>query len=191
MGTELGRGHHGVVSKGALAVTRDTVPLPAVIHSQGPGTEVSVAIKTLPDDKAKEQPARDDLWEEIKIMCKIQSKGGDPNVVRFHGYAGRPEVSARGDDPMLLALEFASNGSLLGHLKKQRKRGGGFLAPQQLHAFATEVASGMCFIAKIGMVHRDLAARSILLDAQMRCKITDFGLTRSLHSEAQCTANAG
>ena len=189
--TELGRGHYGVVLKGVLAVARDGAPSPTVIYSQGAGTPVPVAIKTLPNDKADEQPARDDLWDEIKIMCKVQSKGGDPNVVRFHGYAGRPESAARGEGPMLLVLEFASNGSLLGHLKKQRERGESSLPPQQLHKFAVEVASGMCFVAKIGMVHRDLAARNILLDDQMRCKITDFGLTRTLYSEDQYTANTG
>jgi len=187
--TELGRGHYGVVFKGALAVARDGAPAPNVIYSRGAGREVSVAIKTLPDDKADERSVRDDLWEEIKIMCKIQSKGGDPNVVRFHGYAGRPEATG----PLLLVLELAGNGSLLGHLKKQREGRDVALPllPQLLQRFATEVASGMCFVAKVGMVHRDLAARNILLDAQMRCKITDFGLTRNLYSEAQYTANTG
>lgn len=194
--TVLGRGNYGVVFKGLLAVTGDGAPAPSAIYSQGAGTEeVAVAIKTLPDDKADVQAARDDLWEEIKIMCKVQSKGGDPNVVRFHGYAGRPEDEARAEGPMLLVLEFAGNGSLHGHLKQQRTGTGtsaaAFLPPQQLRSFATDIAKGMSFVSNINMVHRDLAARNILLDAHLRCKITDFGLTRSLYMEAQYTADTG
>lgn len=46
-----------------------------------------------------------------------------------------------------------------------------------------EISDGMVFLSSRRYIHRDLAARSILLTADMAAKISDFGLCRYTDEE--------
>lgn len=54
------------------------------------------------------------------------------------------------------------------------------LAPGQLVAMLLGIASGMNYLSGHNYVHRDLAARNILVNQNLCCKVSDFGLTRLL-----------
>jgi ephrin-B len=47
------------------------------------------------------------------------------------------------------------------------------------------IAAGMHHLTLEGVVHRDLAARNVLLDATLEPKISDFGMSRRVESDAQ------
>ncbi|XP_065835351.1 fibroblast growth factor receptor 3-like [Oscarella lobularis] len=78
-------------------------------------------------------------------------------------------------------MEYAEQGDLHRHLRKLRSVG---LDDGKQFAFAQQIAEGMKFVVSKGCVHRDLAARNVLVCAEQRLKISDFGLAKDLQSAA-------
>ena len=89
-----------------------------------------------------------------------------PNVIRFIGMCYDSNMD------LLMALEFANNGSLDKYLKRHNDFSMNLIA-----IICYQIAQGMEYLSKI-LVHRDLAARNILLSSENSAKIGDFGLSR-------------
>uniref|UniRef100_A0A672ULG8 receptor protein-tyrosine kinase n=1 Tax=Strigops habroptila TaxID=2489341 RepID=A0A672ULG8_STRHB len=96
-----------------------------------------------------------------------------PNVVQLRGV-----VTAT--TPTMILTEYMENGALDAFLRGRA----GALGTLQLVAMLRGIAAGMRYLAESGFVHRDLAARNILVDAQLVCKVSDFGLSRALDEES-------
>ncbi|CAG0900375.1 unnamed protein product [Cyprideis torosa] len=89
-----------------------------------------------------------------------------PNVVSFLGVSVQPKCHC-------LVMEYCSKGSLFQYLETEK-----ILSPHRLVTWSREVALGMNYLHSHGIIHRDLKSGNILIDAQERLKISDFGTSK-------------
>ena len=55
--------------------------------------------------------------------------------------------------------------------------------------WAKDIAIGMAYLHKEGVLHRDLKSQNVLLTNEWRCKITDFGISKSEALKTIATAS--
>uniref|UniRef100_A0A914DQZ0 Protein kinase domain-containing protein n=1 Tax=Acrobeloides nanus TaxID=290746 RepID=A0A914DQZ0_9BILA len=84
----------------------------------------------------------------------------------------------------LLIVEYCSQGDLL-HLIRERKHeiANGYenqsgLKIKDLVSFSWQISNGLEYLNSLGCIHRDVAARNVLVNQGNVCKIGDFGLCR-------------
>eukprot|EP00064_Thunnus_orientalis_P008470 superscaffoldBa00001006_g8493 len=73
------------------------------------------------------------------------------------------------------------------------KKNDGRFTVIQLVGILRGIASGMKYLSDMSYVHRDLAARNILVNSNLVCKVSDFGMSRVLEDdpEAAYTTRGG
>jgi serine/threonine protein kinase len=101
------------------------------------------------------------------MMAKVSHH---PNVVNFIGASFPP-------DGMAMVLGLCAGGSLLAALEKKK------LDAAKKTQVLGEVASALSFLHSLGIVHRDIAARNVLLDGSGKAKLADLGLSRLLEDK--------
>lgn len=63
----------------------------------------------------------------------------------------------------------------------------GEMSSFQLVGMLRGIAAGMKYLSDMSYVHRDLAARNILVNSNLECKVSDFGLSRVLEDDPEGT----
>ncbi|XP_061355018.1 cysteine-rich receptor-like protein kinase 2 [Gastrolobium bilobum] len=124
-----------------------------------------------------------DFYNEVNIISSVEHK----NLVRLLG------CSCSGPES-LLVYEFLPNKSLDRFIFDKNK--GRQLNWEKRYDIIIGTAEGLVYLhesSKIRIIHRDIKASNILLDAKLRAKIADFGLARSFQEDKShiSTAIAG
>jgi eukaryotic-like serine/threonine-protein kinase len=123
-----------------------------------------VAVKVMHREMS-EQP---DQLERFRQEARAVAKLSHPNVVA---------VIDAGEDRghPYIVFEYVEGETL-----KQRIKRLGPLDVQEALAYAIEVAQGLTVAHGRSMVHRDVKPQNVLIDAEGRAKVTDFGIARQL-----------
>ncbi|MEM6295005.1 MAG: serine/threonine-protein kinase, partial [Myxococcota bacterium] len=122
-----------------------------------------VAVKVLHERRGASADAQTRLLREAQALARLSH----PHVVSVYDVG-------RHDGQVYIAMEFIQGQTL-----------GGWLADQDrpwtevLRVFV-DMASGLQAIHELGFVHRDVKPENVLIDAEGRLRIIDFGLARAV-----------
>uniref|UniRef100_A0A8C5CQQ6 Receptor protein-tyrosine kinase n=1 Tax=Gadus morhua TaxID=8049 RepID=A0A8C5CQQ6_GADMO len=127
---------------------------------EGDTVKLPVAIKTISDRTGRQK------FHEITDVSLDHI-----NVVRILGICP--------GDNLQLVTPLSSQGSLLEHIKHRKNN----LSPQRLLNWCVQIAKGMYYLEEHRMVHRNLAARNVLLKNDYMVQISDYGIADLLYPD--------
>uniref|UniRef100_A0A3P9BQH5 Receptor protein-tyrosine kinase n=1 Tax=Maylandia zebra TaxID=106582 RepID=A0A3P9BQH5_9CICH len=132
---------------------------------EGDTVKLPVAIKTIDDRSGRRKFSG--VTDHMRTMASLNHI----NVVRTLGICP--------GDSLQLVIPLNRQGSLLAHVKKNK----GKLSPQRLLNWCVQIAKGMNYLEENRMVHRNLAARNVLLNDNFTAQVSDYGIADLLYSD--------
>ena len=143
------------------------------LKERGAMMPVFIAAKSIKAGVDGSAEARKALLREAALGALLQHR----NVVSTVGICTAPR-----DVPALLLLAFCSEGSLEAHCEEATADS--MSVPERL-TYCAQVLQGLQYISTRRIVHRDVAARNVLLDSTMVCKVSDFGMATALAEDGK------
>ncbi|KAM9828874.1 receptor tyrosine-protein kinase erbB-3b isoform 1-T3 [Syngnathus typhle] len=131
----------------------------------GETVKIPVAIKTLQDSSGRQ------TFTEITDRMLAMGSLDHPYIVRLLGIC--PGSSLQ------LVTQLSSLGSLLEHVRQHKNS----LGPQRLLNWCVQIAKGMYYLEEHCVVHRNLAARNILLKNNYQVQISDYAVADLLYPD--------
>ncbi|XP_078621101.1 uncharacterized protein LOC144887612 [Branchiostoma floridae x Branchiostoma japonicum] len=126
-----------------------------------------------------------DFYREADILTALYNsseytvdnkKAMHPNIVGLYGIITQTE-------PKRILLEYAPRGDLLQYLRRNRANPGA--SSLDFLGLAVHVARGLQELERVKIVHRDVAARNVLVTEKNTAKIADFGLARDVYTNTE------
>lgn len=125
-----------------------------------------VALKVIARRIGREQTFSDAFEDHAVASAKLNH----PNLVQLYDFGETEEM-------LYMVSEYVSGTTL------ERAANGSPIDPKQVLKIMSEVCSGMAHAHKHDIVHGDLQPATILINAELEPKISDFGLAMSLRSQ--------
>ena len=151
----------GELGRGAMGV---------VYKAEDPNLDRVVALKTIIVEAEDAAESRKRFFMEAKAAGKLNH----PHVVTTFDCGDH-------DGMAYLAMELLEGTDLRTRLTKDG------VTPLEAVDIARQVAEGLAYAHERGIVHRDIKPGNIMLDAQGRAKIMDFGLARMRMADHKTT----
>ncbi|KAL2845729.1 hypothetical protein BJY01DRAFT_234838 [Aspergillus pseudoustus] len=125
---------------------------------------VEVAIKLIRRESLGNNPTRlPKIYREISILRDLSHA----NIVRLH-------EMVETDRHIGIIMEYASGGELFDHILRNK-----YLKDNAARRLFAQLVSGVGYLHKKGIVHRDLKLENLLLDRNRNIIITDFGFANT------------
>jgi protein-serine/threonine kinase len=125
---------------------------------------VQVAIKLIRREQLGSNPSRlPKIYREIAILRELQH----PNIVKLH-------EMVETERHIGIILEYASGGELFDYILNHR-----YLKDNAARRLFAQLISGIGYLHKKGIVHRDLKLENLLLDRNRNIIISDFGFANT------------
>lgn len=135
-------------------------------------SSVQVAIKLIKRDTVGSNPSRlSKIRREVTILRGVQH----PNIVRLIDMIET-------DRYIGIILEYASGGELFDYILNHR-----YLKDNSARRLFSQLVSGVGYLHKKGIVHRDLKLENLLLDRHRNIIITDFGFANTFDPNEELT----
>ncbi|MEA2312228.1 MAG: hypothetical protein QOE28_2196 [Solirubrobacteraceae bacterium] len=130
-----------------------------------------VALKVIAPELMADERARARFVREAKLAAAIDH----PHVLPIY-YAGEHDGLA------YIAMRYVPGGDLRTFVHR-----GGPLAPRRATRLVAQVAAALDAAHRSGLVHRDVKPANVLLAGIGHAYLTDFGLTKHVHSDSDLT----
>jgi serine/threonine-protein kinase len=127
----------------------------------------AVAVKVMHREMSEQPEQLERFRQEARAVAKLSH----PNVVAVI------DAGEDGGHPYIV-FEYVEGETL-----KQRIARVGALDTQEALAYAIEIGRGLTVAHARNMVHRDIKPQNVLIDAEGRAKLTDFGISRQLEQD--------
>ena len=145
-----------VLGKGAMGV---------VYEGRDPSLDRRVAIKTIKVENLSEQAAAD-YEARFRVEARAAARLQHPNIVSLYD-------AGRDGDIAFLVMEFIQGDDLKHHLDQ-----GVRYSLAQTVAVMGDLLSALDYAHRQGVIHRDIKPANLLIEADGRAKLTDFGVAR-------------
>ncbi|TTN33611.1 Receptor tyrosine-protein kinase erbB-4 [Bagarius yarrelli] len=132
---------------------------------EGESVKIPVAVKVLSETSGPKANAK------FMDMVLLMSSMDHPHVVRLLGVCMSPSIQ--------LVTQLMPYGCLLDYVTEQKDN----IGSQLLLNWCVQIAKGMMYLEERRLVHRNLAARNVLVRSPNHIKITDFGLVHLLDAD--------
>jgi len=137
------------------------------------GNAVEVAIKTCKEDG--DPSVSEKFLEEAYIMQQFDH----PHIIRLIGIISQ--------SPICIVMELAHMGEMRSFLQNNRSR----LKLHTVIMYCYQLSAALSYLEGKHFVHRDVAARNVLVSSEDCVKLADFGLSRSLTEQCYYKATKG
>lgn len=132
---------------------------------EGETVKIPVAIKTIQDRTGRQS------FNEVTDHMLALGSLDHSYIVRLLGICTGTNLQ--------LVTQLSPQGSLLEYIRKRKES----LNPQRLLNWCVQIAKGMYYLEEQRMVHRNLAARNILLKSDFIVQIADYGIADLLYPD--------
>ncbi|KAL6447379.1 hypothetical protein ACFW04_001532 [Cataglyphis niger] len=135
------------------------------------GQTIAVAVKTCKVDA--DHATSEKFLEEAYIMQQFEH----PHIIRLIGVCS--------EAPIWLVMELARLGEMRAYLQSNKHR----LDLATLLLYTFQLSTALSYLESKKFVHRDIAARNVLVSSHSCVKLADFGLSRWVEDQSYYTAS--